>query len=242
MAPSVEGVIAGLTATDRYRDRTRALGDALGAPAAPGDLAQGAWRLHLGRGRTELIDLPPTAAAHTPLEGLPWAELNADTRSAGVAAVGRYAAELAAELIRRVPGLPIQVGIPIDDRTAPSAADTLVLTRYDDLRALQWCRPDVIRVVRRRLLVPVYCDPSGPADECTAVRESARRFIHGLGFVEVRQVFRRRHGGGQVLIDTTCSTPDIGALHAVPGDPIDAASTPAWTWFVADRMGSEEPR
>ena len=132
--------------------------------------------------------------------------------------------------------------MPSEDRTTPYAADTLVLTRYDDLRALQWCRPDMIRAVRRRLLVPVYRDPRRPADERAAIRETARRFVHGLGFVEVRQVFRRRHGGGQVHVDSTYSTPDIGSLHAVLGDAADPASTPAWTWFIADRMGSEMPR
>ncbi|MGV8978041.1 MAG: hypothetical protein ACOH17_08345 [Cellulomonas sp.] len=241
-APSVEGVIAGLTATDRYRSRTRALAGASASSSAPDALAQGAWRLQLGRGLMELIDLPQAAAPHLALENLPWAEIDPDPRSEGVEVLGRYATELAAELRRRAPGTLIQVGLPNAGVTAPHAADTLILTRYDDLRALQWCRPDMIRAVRRRMLVPVYSDPRRPADECAADRETARRFVHGLGFVEVRQVFRRRHSEDQVHIDSTYSTPDLDTLQAVPGDRVDRASTPVWTWLIADRIGSETPR
>jgi len=234
-APSAENVIDGLAATDRYRERARTL---LGNEGAGGTatLARAAWRLENGAGLVELSDLPPTVAAHAAFEVLPWAEVCSGIPSPRVRVLGRYARELSAELAAREPAATVEAGL---SSGVLGDIDVMVLTRGGDLQGLVWARPDVIRSVVQRLILPVQIEALRPADEVDATRAAMRVAVHQLGFTQVRQVFRQRHGGGVVCVDSTYATPEPAVLHRTEAVRHASSSVPHATWFIADRVAAE---
>src|SRR5665647_794072 len=181
----------------------------------------------------------PTVAAHAAFEVLPWAEVCAGIPSPRVRVLGRYARELSAELAAREPAASVQAGLGSE---VPDQPDILILTRGGDFWGLGWARPDLIRNVRHRLILPIQTEPRRPEDETTAVRARLRLELHRLGFTQVRHMFCRGHGGGVVWVDTTLVTPEPDAVNRMANDPVVAGLVPPSTWFIADRVATEEAR
>lgn len=239
MAPTVQAVIDELTATERFRERFLTLTGEGGSVPAGWDPAQAAWRLESGRGLVELVDLPRSVPLHVALEGLPWDEVCAGIPAPSVQVLGRYAVELVDEMIRRRHATHVTAGLQ-DDRRGEVVADVLVLTGGEDLAGIQWARPELVRAVRQRIVLPVRVEADRPDDETATLRTAARTSLHALGFAEVHHVFRRRFGGGPQRIDTTYSTPDAGVLHTVVHQALESSRIPRSTWLVANRAPTED--
>lgn len=240
-APSVDDVIAALLSTDRFAERAAALVDASGAPITATDSAVAALRLEHGAGLMELVDAPDGVAPFAGLDALPWGLVCAGIPDAAVQVVGRYAAELAAELLSRGVTRTAHAGTQ-GGRWAVAAPDVLLLTGTGDLAGLRAARPDLLRAVRSRVVLPVQVPVGRPFDEATALRDKARRYVHACGFTGVRHVFRRRHGGGVVVLDVSAATPTPGALMTTAVTEVDPVLVPMTTWLVGDRAPVEEVR
>ncbi|WP_448061649.1 hypothetical protein [Cellulomonas hominis] len=236
---SVDEIIDALSRTARHAERVLALAEGLEPGRGQSDLVQAGIRLVGTGGLVELVDLPAGVSVHTALEALPW-DLLPVGPGARVRVVGRFASELAAELRRRTPGALPEAGVGPE---APSPrTDVLIVTSGRDLGVLHAGRPDVVRAVHDALLVPALVDPSAPADETAAVRDRLRRDLHDLGFLEVTQSLRRRHGAATVILDTTRSTPTPGVLLTTVHSVVEPTRLPGSTWFLARRVAAEPPR
>lgn len=231
----VDAIIAGLVGTDRFRERALRLS---GAASRSFDVSAAGYRLDRGRGLVELVDPDPRVPVQAGLDAVPWDEVRGDLSQATVRVLGRFAGELATELARRDDALTVLTGIEALSGGASPEVDVLVLTSGLDLHGLLWAAPDMLRSVRDHLLVPVQLSAALPPDEQWAARADVRRVLHSLGFVEVKQVCRRRHGGGVVRLDVTHATPDAGVLHTVERYVGEEALVPASTWMVAGRRGT----
>lgn len=237
-AVSVVAVIDALASTDRHRERCAALAAEGSGLQNGSDAARSAWRLEHGRGLAELADLPPGVAHHGALEVLPWDSVCAGIDGPEVRVVGRYARELCDELRRREPTADVAVGL---DERPLQPDDVLVLTAGGDLDGVLWGRPQLVRQVRHRIVVPVQLAPSRPADEASALRLAARRRVHDAGFAQVSHLLRRSHGGGTLLVDVTRVAAAPGELQVEPGDSVPA-TLPSATWLVGDRTATESTR
>lgn len=235
VAPSVDDLIAALVATDRFRERSAALIGRENSSGSEEEMVRAAWRLAHTDGLVELTDLPAGLAAHAPLEALPWNEISAQLVTPTVRVIGRYATELTAELQRREPDVRPCAGLVGGE---DPRCDVLVLTRSGDLRGLVWARPDVVRSVAQRLLLPVHFEAFRPEDERSAIRRAARQLLHDLGFIQVSEVARQKFGGGTVRFGTTLSGAGQGPAHDAR-DP-GRSHLPPVTWLVASRVADDD--
>jgi hypothetical protein len=226
----LEQVITAVAATEEHRRRVRL---EMAADGGDGDDGAGgrARRLEAGNG---LVALDDEHYAPSMLTTFPWDEVADPWATLPTLVLGPYGRQLTAELARQDPGRQVDGGLT--GIVEGARIGTLILTDPGYISALPQVRPDVLDTTLLRVVHPVHLAPDRPLDERELEVRNARRRLHALGFLEVSQVYARRHGGGTVVLDTTFTTPDPGDLLAVPGTPSPHGSRPACVWLVGRRV------
>lgn len=226
----VTDVIAGIMATDRYRERCAAI--AAGRSTSEDHRAQGAWRLHIGRGLSEITPSAGGAAGHELLRLFPWATFEEPVadgrRPLIVRTLGRYAIVLAREIGRRQPSVAVHAGIE-----GSLGSDVLVFTGHDDVLAAQWGMPGLVQATAARVIAPLQVSRRREQAEALAVRTHLRDTLHGAGFTHVRELIARRFGGGLAVLAESFAGAIPGVVHEKVRGAVD--DLPSSSWFVADR-------
>jgi hypothetical protein len=240
-ATSVEEVVRSLSDTDEHQQRVQLLAQAA-AGGAERDLTAGevAVRLEAGDGLVSLDDRQLFLEA---LGTMPWSEVEGDP----VWVLGPYGRQLADELVgrgcapRSYAGLsgPGRAEAPVRGERGLGAPEALVLTEEPYVVALTRLRPAVTGGRLRMLMHPVSAVVGTPADDVQRAVQVARQRLHRLGFIEVSQVFARRHGGGTVVVDRSYTTPEVGRLHGRPGPQGDIRA-PRSVWLVGRRVPAQD--
>lgn len=239
----IDEVIRSVSATEEHRQRLLLQAEAAGGGDRQVSGGLG-FRLDAGDG---LVALSDAHSAISPLGTLPWDEVDDPWAALRTLVLGPYGAELARELMRRghvdradaglsaVAG-PASGNDPTGSAGGASRIGTLLLTDEEYLRTLAQLRPDVLDRTVLRVLHPLS-NPAGlPASELELRARVARQRLHDLGFVEVSQVFGRRHGGGTTVIDTSYATPDPGRQHTTTETHLLHERRPASVWLVGRRV------
>jgi hypothetical protein len=224
----LEMLVKAVSDTDDHRRRVVLEYEADGGFRA--DLDGAAARLSIGDG---LVALDARASAPAVLGFLPWEEVADLWAELPALVLGPYGQLLADELVR---GGHVRAASGGFSAVTGSPIGALVLTDELYAHALDRLRPDILRTTLLRLLHPVSFRPEDPVAEREMRLLVARRRLHALGFVEVSQVFARRHGAESVVLDTTFTMPEFGELLTVPGTPLEHEQRPSTVWLVGRRV------
>jgi hypothetical protein len=225
----LEQLVTAVAATEEHRGRVRLQAGAEGAGSDLG--AARGRRLEAGDGLVALDDERPSAGV---LATFPWDEVAESWADLPPLVLGPYGHRLAAEIERR--GYARRARSGLSGLADGARIGTLVLTDPGYLRALAEVRPQVLDAAPLRVLHPVRIRLDRPVDERELQVHTARQRLHALGYIEVSQVYARRHGGGTVVVDTTFTMPEPGNLLTVAGAPAPPGGHPGDVWLVARRV------
>lgn len=237
LGKEVDDLVDAIRITDQFRERSAALAD--GKRSHHELPAQGAWRLEVGRGLTEITPTPTGLTQAESLRLFPWDALqsldDAADRSSGadptsLRVLGRYAEELVRQVTRRIPSAQAWAGLD----GGPSSVDILVLCGHGDIDAVMWGAPQLVHRTRRRLIVPFQVNRRRPPAETDCISDALYRNLHEIGFVRVREMVEHRFGGSTVQLSESLSGAVPDTRHST-GEPGPALST---AWYVADRCST----
>lgn len=234
----LELLVKAVSDTEEHQQRVRLLaalaGEARGDDAGTGDVGT----LLAASDGLAALDEPVSMPAV--LRTLPWHEVADPWGELPALVLGPYAGRLATELVSRgvVPAAAAGLSGLSADPHQPHG--TLVLTDELYAGALARVRRDVVDRTLLRLLHPVPARVGQSHDERQLAVHVARRRLHLLGFIEVSQVFARRHGGDPVVVDTSFAKPVPGEVLTVSRTDVPEGRAPAAAWLVARRVPVED--